>query len=69
MKVTIEKKSGFSVAGTDKVCLNSEECAGVWSDLFSRYSHQQMLELENGQSVGVCHDMTKPDQITIWQVI
>lgn len=63
MKVTIEKKLGFKVAGIDKVCLNSEECAGVWAELFSRYSHEEMATIGTGQSVGICHDMTQSNQI------
>lgn len=61
MNITIQKKKSFAVAGINEQSINSALCPKVWEKLYSRHSHEDLSRLGEGQSVGVCHDILKPD--------
>lgn len=63
MNITIQKKAAFTVAGINEECIDSSMCPGVWDKLFSRFCHEELAKLGEGQSVGVCHDMENPSTI------
>ncbi len=63
MKITIQKKPAFKVAGINVNDVDSSLCPKVWDDLFERYTHEILSELGNGQSYGVCHDVKNCDKI------
>lgn len=57
MVISIQKKGAFSAAGIDRQNISSAQCPSVWENLFSKYSHETMAGLGEGQSVGICHDI------------
>lgn len=63
MNISIQKKKAFSVAGINERNINSSLCPHVWDKLYSKYSHEELAELGEGQSVGVCHDVKNTDAI------
>lgn len=60
METSIRTINGFKVAGILKENIESKDCPGVWDELFNQYTIQELLELGNGISYGVCID--KPGQ-------
>lgn len=63
MKITIQKKKAFIVAGINEQSINSSLCSSVWDKLYGKYSHDELASLGEGQSVGVCHDIESPGTI------
>lgn len=63
MKVTIQKKEAFTVAGINVQNINSSLCPSIWDKLYAKYSHDELIGLGSGQSVGVCHDVENPNTI------
>ena len=63
MKITIQKKQAFTVAGVNEQSINSSLCPSVWDKLYEKYSHDELASLGNGQSVGVCHDVENSSTI------
>lgn len=63
MKVTIQKKKAFTVAGINEQNINSSLCPSVWEKLYSNFSHDQLSKIGERQSVGVCHDVENPNSI------
>ena len=63
MKITIQKKKAFIVAGINEQSINSSLCPSVWDKLYGKYSHDELASLGEGQSVGVCHDIENPGTI------
>lgn len=63
MKITIQKKKAFIVAGINEQSINSSLCPSVWDKLYGKYSHDELASLGEGQSVGVCHDIEGPGTI------
>ena len=63
MKVTIQKKEAFTVAGINVQNINSSLCPSIWDKLYEKYSHDELIGLGSGQSVGVCHDVENPNTI------
>ena len=63
MKITIQKKKAFIVAGINEQSINSSLCPSVWDKLYGKYSHDELASLGEGQSVGVCHDIESPGTI------
>lgn len=57
MNIKIQKKKAFTVAGVNEQNLNSTLCPSIWKKLFSKFSHEEMLKLGSGESVGVWHDI------------
>ena len=57
MNIKIQKKKAFTVAGLNEQNINSTLCPSIWKKLFSKFSHEEMLKLGSGESVGVCHDI------------
>ena len=60
MKITIQKKKAFIVAGINEQSINSSLCSSVWDKLYGKYSHDELASLGEGQSVGVCYDIESP---------
>lgn len=63
MNITVKKKNAFTVAGINEQNINSSLCSNVWNKLYSKYSHDELAKLGEGQSVGVCYDVKQPDTI------
>ncbi len=63
MKITIQKKKAFIVAGINEQSINSSLCSSVWDKLYGKYSHDELASLGEGQCVGVCHDIESPGTI------
>ncbi|WP_330653513.1 GyrI-like domain-containing protein, partial [Clostridioides difficile] len=61
MNIRIQKKKAFTVAGVNQQNINSSICASLWQKLFSKVSHEEMLNLGTGEAVGVCHDILSLD--------
>ena len=61
MNIRIQKKKAFTVAGVNQQNINSSICASLWQKLFSKVSHEEMLNLGTGEVVGVCHDILSLD--------
>lgn len=57
MNITIQKKKAFTVAGINEQNINSSLCPGIWDKLYEKYSHDELVSLGSGQSMGVCHDV------------
>ena len=63
MNITIQKKQAFTVAGLNEQNINSSLCPSVWDKLFEKYSHDELVMLGEGRSVGICHDVESPNSI------
>ena len=63
MNITIQKKKAFGVAGINEQGIDSSLCSDVWKNLYSKYSHEELAALGEGQSIGVCHDVENPNII------
>lgn len=63
MNITIQKKNSFTVAGRNEQNINSSLCPSIWEKLYEKYSHDELVSLGEGQSVGVCHDVENPSII------
>ena len=61
MNITIQKKKAFTVAGVNEKDINSSLCPSVWDKLYEKYSHDELVSLGSGKSVGVCHDILDLD--------
>ncbi len=60
MKVRIEIKPAFKVAGLAAKNAQNENLPALWDRLFSDFSMPQLLALGNGMSFGSCYDY-EPD--------
>ncbi len=63
MDVKIQKKKAFKVAGLKIENTDSSACPDLWKTLFSRYSHEALSKLGNGQSYGMCYDVQSESKI------
>ena len=63
MKVSIEKKPAFKVAGKYIQASLDTRFDQLWNDLYKKYSHSELYALGSGQRFGVCYDMEGGDQI------
>ena len=61
MNITIQKKKAFTVAGINEQNINSSLCPSIWDKLYEKYSHDELMSLGSGKSVGVCHDILDLD--------
>ena len=61
MNITIQKKQAFTVAGINEQNINSSLCPSIWDKLYEKYSHDELMSLGSGKSVGVCHDILDLD--------
>ena len=57
MKIKVETKGAFKVAGVNRNAIENVDCPKVWDELFGRYSHEELSKLGSGQSFGMCHTM------------
>lgn len=63
MKVKIEKKSAFRIAGIERKHIASSQCPATWDDLFVKADPETLASLGNGQSYGMCRDVQDPNTI------
>lgn len=57
MKVKIEKKSGFTLAGIQVDADLTSDFPKVWNSLFEKASHEELAKLGNGRSFGICSEV------------
>ena len=57
MNITVQKKSAFSVAGVKLEAIDTSLCPVVWKQLYDRFTHDELSQLGNGQSYGMCFDV------------
>lgn len=60
MNITMQKKPAFTVAGIGRKNMDNKLCPQVWQELYAQYSPEQLVQLGNGQSYGICHDVKNP---------
>ncbi|MGI5173881.1 AraC family transcriptional regulator [Treponema sp. OMZ 840] len=58
MKVKIEKKKAFTVAGVGGTASAPEDFPALWNKLFSKAPHEVLAKLGNGQSFGICTEVS-----------
>lgn len=63
MDIRIEKKAAFSVAGVLREQIDNSQCPAVWDDLYGTHSFETLESLGNGQSFGICSDVTADERI------
>lgn len=63
MNIRIQNKEGFIVAGINRNEIDASLCPKIWEELYSNFEHEELANLGNGQSLGVCHDLQKADKI------
>ena len=63
MDIRIEKKAAFSVAGVLREQIDNSQCPAVWDDLYDTHSFETLESLGNGQSFGICSDVTADERI------
>lgn len=63
MNITIQKKKAFTAAGIGRQNISSKLCPSIWNELYEKYSHDDLAELGEGQSIGICHDIKSPSAI------
>lgn len=56
MKVRIESKPAFQVAGLAVKNGQDEDLPALWERLFAEFSMDQLYGLGNGQGLGLCYD-------------
>lgn len=57
MDIKIEQKEGFKLAGVKAEGIESSKCPEVWEDLFQKASIDDLENLGNGKSFGVCYEI------------
>ena len=65
MNITIQKKKAFTVAGINEQNINSSLCPSIWDKLYEKSSHDELVSLGSGKSVGVCHDILDLDNYDV----
>jgi len=63
MKVSIQKKPGFIVAGLMREAIESSECPATWDALYKSWDEEKLSALGSGQSYGMCFDVEDPGTI------
>lgn len=63
MKVSIQKKPGFTVAGLMREAIESSECPATWDALYKSWDEEKLSALGSGQSYGMCLDIEGPGTI------
>lgn len=58
MKVRIENKNGFKIAGLSKKSTPSSDFPKIWQDLFKKASFDDLIKLGSGISYGACFEHT-----------
>lgn len=57
MNISIQKKSGFKVAGIKSKNIDTSECSKLWERFYSKFRYDELLKLGNGQMYGMCYDV------------
>jgi len=60
MRVSIQRKPGFTVAGLMRKGIGSSECTATWKALHKSWNYKKLSALGNGQSYGMCFDVEDP---------
>lgn len=63
MKVNIQRKSAFTVAGLMQEAIESSECPATWDALYKSWDEKKLSALGSGQSYGMCFDVEDPGMI------
>lgn len=63
MKVSIQRKSAFTVAGLMREAIESSECPATWDALYKSWDEKKLSALGSGQSYGMCFDVEDPGMI------
>lgn len=63
MKVSIQRKSAFTVAGLMQEAIESSECPTTWDALYKSWDEKKLSALGSGQSYGMCFDVEDPGMI------
>lgn len=64
MKVKIEKKQAFTVAGIGTTAGAPQDFPALWEKLFSKAPHEVLVQLGNGQSFGICTEVNDCNSFT-----
>lgn len=64
MKVKIEKKQAFAVAGIGTTAGAPQDFPALWEKLFSKTPHEVLAQLGNGQSFGICTEVSDCNNFT-----
>ncbi|RVU97138.1 AraC family transcriptional regulator [Coriobacteriales bacterium OH1046] len=63
MKVSIQRKPAFMVAGLMREAIESSECPATWDALYEGWDKDKLSALGTGQSYGMCFDVEDPGTI------
>lgn len=63
MKVSIQRKPAFTVAGLMREAIESSECPTTWKALYEGWDEEKLSALGNGRSYGMCFDVEDPGTI------
>lgn len=63
MKVRIQDKPAFKVAGIKAEEIEASSCPQIWDALFERYTYDELDNLGNGTNYGVCYAPTYLNRI------
>ena len=64
MKVKIERKQSFTVAGIGGIAGAPEDFPALWEKLFSKAPYEVLAQLGNGQSFGICTEVSDYNTFT-----
>ena len=63
MDVKIQRKEDIHLVGVKLENIDSIMCTAAWDKLYSKYDHNKLVSLGNGQSYGVCFAMENSNKI------
>lgn len=63
MKVSIQKKPAFIVAGLMREAIDNSECPATWEALHERWDEKTLCALGDGRCYGMCFDVKDPGTI------
>lgn len=63
MRISIQRKPAFTVAGLGREAIGSAECPAVWDALLEGWDEDALVALGSGQSFGACYGIEGADTI------
>lgn len=63
MEVSIQRKPAVTVAGIKMKAIDTSQCSRAWEELFEHTPVEQLEQIGNGQSYGICYDVKDCRQI------
>ena len=63
MDIHIEQKEAFKVAGIKAEGIENSQCPETWDMLYQSNTHEDLESLGDGQSFGVCYEVSNEDVI------